>query len=175
MKSPLVRGGFFVAPLRGRARSAMIARSYAPARSCRWNARAGLLASPCASTLKPPLSPGVLGRSQGLLELRLRAMRESLERIGRFNPARARSRFLADFDPALMQVAAGVGRLVGCSPAGRKIGTSSMSDSPKAKPWNVYSASASDAAGGASDLKRGALRPSQAPPHDGGPVLRRCW
>ncbi|MEY2932872.1 MAG: hypothetical protein RL033_3621 [Pseudomonadota bacterium] len=34
-----------------------------------------------------------------LLELRIAAMRESLERIGRFDPERARQRFLASFVP----------------------------------------------------------------------------
>jgi GNAT superfamily N-acetyltransferase len=36
-----------------------------------------------------------------LLAIRIAAMRESLERIGRFDPQRARERFLASFDPAL--------------------------------------------------------------------------
>jgi GNAT superfamily N-acetyltransferase len=34
-----------------------------------------------------------------LVELRIEAMRESLERIGRFDPARARERFASNFDP----------------------------------------------------------------------------
>ncbi|MDQ8023699.1 MAG: GNAT family N-acetyltransferase [Moraxellaceae bacterium] len=34
------------------------------------------------------------------MALRIAAMRESLERIGRFDPQRARERFLATFDPA---------------------------------------------------------------------------
>jgi len=34
-----------------------------------------------------------------LVELRIEAMRESLERIGRFDPARARERFASTFDP----------------------------------------------------------------------------
>jgi len=33
--------------------------------------------------------------------IRIAAMRESLERLGRFDPQRARDRFLAGFDPAL--------------------------------------------------------------------------
>jgi GNAT superfamily N-acetyltransferase len=37
---------------------------------------------------------------EALLELRLAAMRESLERIGRFDPARSRERFARIFDPA---------------------------------------------------------------------------
>ncbi|WP_087723685.1 GNAT family N-acetyltransferase [Pandoraea sp. PE-S2T-3] len=36
-----------------------------------------------------------------LVDMRIAAMRESLERIGRFDPERARDRFLASFDPAL--------------------------------------------------------------------------
>jgi GNAT superfamily N-acetyltransferase len=36
-----------------------------------------------------------------LVAIRIAAMRESLERIGRFDSQRARERFLASFDPAL--------------------------------------------------------------------------
>jgi len=36
-----------------------------------------------------------------LVAIRIAAMRESLERIGRFDPLRARDRFLASFDPSL--------------------------------------------------------------------------
>ncbi|NML31718.1 GNAT family N-acetyltransferase [Paraburkholderia antibiotica] len=35
-----------------------------------------------------------------LVQIRIEAMRESLEQIGRFDPQRARDRFLASFDPA---------------------------------------------------------------------------
>lgn len=35
-----------------------------------------------------------------LAELRIAAMRESLEAVGRFNPERARARFLNSFDPS---------------------------------------------------------------------------
>jgi GNAT superfamily N-acetyltransferase len=35
-----------------------------------------------------------------LVAIRIAAMRESLERIGRFDPQRARERFLSSFDPA---------------------------------------------------------------------------
>ncbi|MCX9154974.1 GNAT family N-acetyltransferase [Niveibacterium sp. 24ML] len=38
--------------------------------------------------------------AEALVEIRIAAMRESLERIGRFDPQRARDRFLAGFDPA---------------------------------------------------------------------------
>jgi ribosomal protein S18 acetylase RimI-like enzyme len=37
--------------------------------------------------------------SEALANLRVAAMRESLERIGRFDPIRARERFLSSFDP----------------------------------------------------------------------------
>jgi GNAT superfamily N-acetyltransferase len=39
--------------------------------------------------------------AEALADLRVVAMRESLERIGRFDPVRARERFLATFDPAV--------------------------------------------------------------------------
>jgi len=40
---------------------------------------------------------------EALHELRMRAMRESLERIGRFEPARSRERLAAGFEPAHMR------------------------------------------------------------------------
>jgi GNAT superfamily N-acetyltransferase len=45
--------------------------------------------------------PALAGDAEALVELRIAAMRESLERVGRFDPKRARDRFLAGFDPAL--------------------------------------------------------------------------
>jgi len=39
-----------------------------------------------------------------LVAVRIAAMRESLERIGRFDPQRALERFLAPFDPALCRL-----------------------------------------------------------------------
>ncbi|RQS35443.1 N-acetyltransferase [Burkholderia sp. Bp8992] len=39
--------------------------------------------------------------AETLVAIRIAAMRDSLERIGRFDPQRARDRFLASFDPAL--------------------------------------------------------------------------
>jgi GNAT superfamily N-acetyltransferase len=36
-----------------------------------------------------------------LINIRIAAMRESLERLGRFDPRRARERFLSSFDPSL--------------------------------------------------------------------------
>ncbi|WP_245841393.1 GNAT family N-acetyltransferase [Paraburkholderia ribeironis] len=38
--------------------------------------------------------------AEALVQIRIEAMRESLERIGRFDPRRARDRFLSSFDPA---------------------------------------------------------------------------
>ncbi|MCA9839087.1 MAG: GNAT family N-acetyltransferase [Trueperaceae bacterium] len=45
------------------------------------------------------LSPVTLEDAEDLVMLRIAAMRESLERIGRFDQARARERFLANFTP----------------------------------------------------------------------------
>lgn len=39
------------------------------------------------------------GDAEALVALRIAAMRESLERIGRFDPVRARERFLSSIDP----------------------------------------------------------------------------
>ncbi|MGA9911175.1 MAG: GNAT family N-acetyltransferase, partial [Paraburkholderia sp.] len=39
--------------------------------------------------------------AETLVQMRIEAMRESLERIGRFDPQRARDRFLSSFDPDL--------------------------------------------------------------------------
>ena len=46
-------------------------------------------------------SPTTQADADVLVDMRIAAMRESLERIGRFDPQRARERFLAAFDPAL--------------------------------------------------------------------------
>jgi ribosomal protein S18 acetylase RimI-like enzyme len=40
------------------------------------------------------------GNAETLVQMRIDAMRESLERIGRFDPQRAKDRFLSSFDPA---------------------------------------------------------------------------
>ena len=45
------------------------------------------------------LTPAEPADFEALLALRIDAMRESLERIGRFDPARARARFQAGFSP----------------------------------------------------------------------------
>lgn len=52
---------------------------------------------PKASTIT--LGPVEAADFEALLALRIEAMRESLERIGRFDPARARERFRTTFDP----------------------------------------------------------------------------
>ena len=48
-----------------------------------------------------------------LVALRIEAMRESLERIGRFDPTRARERFTSGFDPACTRHIVANGRRVG--------------------------------------------------------------
>ncbi len=48
-------------------------------------------------------APATAQDAEALVALRIAAMRESLERIGRFDPARARERFLAGFAPAYTQ------------------------------------------------------------------------
>ena len=44
--------------------------------------------------------PTVADDAEALVAIRIAAMRESLERLGRFDPQRARDRFLASFEPA---------------------------------------------------------------------------
>lgn len=51
--------------------------------------------------------------AQALAALRIEAMRESLERIGRFDPQRARDRFLSGFSPARTQHVLVGGKRVG--------------------------------------------------------------
>ena len=46
------------------------------------------------------LTPTTQEDAEELVALRIAAMRESLERIGRFSPERARARFLDTFDPS---------------------------------------------------------------------------
>ena len=45
-------------------------------------------------------APATAADADALVALRIAAMRESLQRVGRFDPQRARDRFLANFDPA---------------------------------------------------------------------------
>ena len=51
--------------------------------------------------------------ADALVEIRILAMRESLERIGRFDAQRARDRFLASFDPSLCRYIVADGTTVG--------------------------------------------------------------
>ena len=52
-----------------------------------------------------PLSfePASAADAEELVAIRIEAMRESLERVGRFDPVRARERFLSGFDPSCTQ------------------------------------------------------------------------
>jgi GNAT superfamily N-acetyltransferase len=50
---------------------------------------------------------------EALIAIRIEAMRESLERIGRFNPVRARERFAQAYEPARTKKVMLQGRLVG--------------------------------------------------------------
>lgn len=53
-----------------------------------------------------------MGDAESLAELRVLAMRESLEALGRFDPTRARERFLSAFDPAVTKKLLVDGKLV---------------------------------------------------------------
>ena len=59
------------------------------------------------------MEPAVAADAEALAAIRVAAMRESLERIGRFDPRRARDRFLSGFDPALTRHVLLDGRRVG--------------------------------------------------------------
>jgi len=54
------------------------------------------------------------GDLEALVALRARAMRESLERIGRFDPARGRARFTREYQPEHTRLIRVDGALVGC-------------------------------------------------------------
>ena len=60
--------------------------------------RAASLPAPAMRALV--FEPAESGDFEALLDLRSEAMRESLQRIGRFDPDRSRARFLASFSPA---------------------------------------------------------------------------
>jgi GNAT superfamily N-acetyltransferase len=66
-------------------------------------------AAPTAFTLEPARA----GDFEALLQLRLRAMRDSLERLGRYDEQRARERLTETFDPAHTQHIVADGRRVG--------------------------------------------------------------
>lgn len=59
------------------------------------------------------LRPARADEGAQLADLRVRAMRESLQAVGRFDPARARARFLDSFEPADTQVVECAGQDVG--------------------------------------------------------------
>lgn len=59
------------------------------------------------------LTPTTVADGEDLATLRVHAMQQSLERIGRFDPVRARERFLSGFDPAQTFVIEADGRRVG--------------------------------------------------------------
>jgi GNAT superfamily N-acetyltransferase len=65
--------------------------------------------------LNPAVSyeAATLADLDALVALRIEAMRESLERIGRFDPARARERFTSSFDPACTRHIVANGHRVG--------------------------------------------------------------
>ena len=55
-------------------------------------------------------------QGESLAEIRVQAMRESLERIGRFDPQRARDRFLSSFSPECTTVIELAGHVNGAMP-----------------------------------------------------------
>ena len=57
--------------------------------------------------------PVAAADAEALVAIRIAAMRESLERVGRFDPQRARDRFLATFDPAATRHVLADGERVG--------------------------------------------------------------
>jgi GNAT superfamily N-acetyltransferase/ketosteroid isomerase-like protein len=64
--------------------------------------------------MRPTLEPVLPGDFESLLALRIRAMRPSLEALGRFDPERARERFAGGFMPGHMHHIVWLGRRVGC-------------------------------------------------------------
>lgn len=68
---------------------------------------------PPALSPKIALTPTNIADGEDLATLRVQAMQESLERPGRFDPMRARERFLSGFDPAQTFVIEADGRRVG--------------------------------------------------------------
>ena len=59
------------------------------------------------------LTPVVAEDFEAMLALRIEALRESLERLGRFDPARARARLASQFEPACMQHIVREGQRIG--------------------------------------------------------------
>lgn len=69
------------------------------------------------------LEPVDASEAEDLVALRIEAMRESLERVGRFDPQRARNRFLDGFVPANTFHIAVAGERVGFCALRREDGT----------------------------------------------------
>lgn len=65
-------------------------------------------------------APAAESDFETLVALRIAALRESLERLGRFDPARARARFRATFDPATLRLVRVDGELAGCIALSRR-------------------------------------------------------
>lgn len=63
--------------------------------------------------LKLTFANATHGDAETLVNMRIDAMRESLERVGRFDPQRARDRFLSSFDPAFCRFIVADGVSVG--------------------------------------------------------------
>jgi len=59
------------------------------------------------------MRPAAGNDAQWIAELRALVLRPDLERLGRFDPARVRQRFLSAFDPAVTQVVLVNGRAAG--------------------------------------------------------------
>ena len=68
---------------------------------------------PMTLSLTLSLTPVVAEDFEALLTLRIEALRESLERLGRFDPQRARARLASQFEPACMQHIEREGQRVG--------------------------------------------------------------
>jgi GNAT superfamily N-acetyltransferase len=82
----------------------------------RWIATPAVLAmssAPTYPTARLTLMPAGEGDFEGLLALRMAAMRESLERVGRFDPQRARERLSRGYNPAHTRHILRDGELVG--------------------------------------------------------------
>lgn len=62
----------------------------------------------------PTFAPVKAVDAENLAQLRIAAMRESLERVGRFDPQRARDRFLKSFEPSLTRHIILDGQKAGC-------------------------------------------------------------
>jgi GNAT superfamily N-acetyltransferase len=59
-------------------------------------------------------APAAESDFETLVALRIAALRDSLTRLGRFDPARARARFRATFNPAEMRLVRAGDELAGC-------------------------------------------------------------